>query len=129
MIPKTLEARNDVLFKKLVPDQGKCETLEGESLRALNRIIYRYYNDGDYWFDGYGIETAGSAEAFLREFAPIDLRPELNASDGAEKLNYEQPLAVALEKLATYIEGRTQYSPNWHDMLDCEPRYEQDEDY
>ncbi len=129
MIPKALEDRNETLFNKLVPVQGKCETLEGETLRAINRIIYRYFNDGDYWFTGYGIETAGAAETFLRLHAPIDLRPELNESYGTEDKDYEKPLIVALEKILDYIESRTQYAPNHQDMHDCEPRYEEDEEY
>jgi len=124
MVPKALEKRNEVLFSKLVPGMGKCETLEGESLRAINRIIYRYYNDGDYWFDGYGVETAGPAESFLRQYCPIDLRPELNASDCTEDKDYEVQLEIILEKILTYIESRTQYTPNHTDMHDCEARYE-----
>lgn len=124
MVPKALEKRNEVLFSKLVPFQGKCETLEGESLRAINRIIYRYYNDGDYWFDGYGIETAGPAESFLRQYCPIDLRPELDASYGCDDKEYEKQLEIILEKILTYIESRTQYAPNYQDMHDCEARYE-----
>lgn len=128
MIAVELEKRNNVLFEKLVPNQGKAETLEGETLRAINRIIYRYYNDGDYWFDGYGCETAGPAEAFLREFSPIDLRPELEASNCSENETYEKPLEIMLEKIVTYIESRTQFSPNYRDMHDCESKYNDDEE-
>ncbi|MFY4731248.1 hypothetical protein, partial [Nitrospira sp. BLG_2] len=117
-----------VLFSKLVPNQGKCETLEGETLRAINRIIYRYYNDGDYWFTGYGCETAGPAETFIRQYAPIDLRPELLASDCSEDKDYEKQLEIMLEKILTYIESRTQYAPNYQDMLDCESKYEDDDE-
>ena len=127
-IPEALEKRNDQLFDKLVPGMGKADTLEGETLRAINRIIYRYYNDGDYWYCGYGTETAGPAETFLRQFAPIDLRTELEASNCSENEHYEKQLVIMLEKIVTYIESRTQYSPNYHDMLDCESRYEDDED-
>jgi hypothetical protein len=34
------------LFAKLVPAEGKCETLEGEILRAASRISYDYTNNG-----------------------------------------------------------------------------------
>lgn len=128
MIPKALEDRNEALFSKLVSVQGKCETLEGETLRAINRIIYRYYNDGDYWFQGYGTETAGPAETFLRQYAPIDLRPELRASDGADDKDYENQLEIMLEKILTHIESCTQFTPNYQDMLDCESKYEDDDE-
>jgi len=129
MVPDVLEKRNEVLFSKLVPSSGKCETLEGETLRAINRIIYRYYNDGDYWFDGYGIETAGPAESFLREFGIPDVREDLNNSNCTENEDYEKHLVSALEKIITHIESRTEYRKNYHDMLDCEPRYEREEEY
>lgn len=119
MIPESLDKRNDVLFEKLVPISGKCATLEGETLRAINRIIYRYFNDGDYWFDGYGIETAGPAETFLRQFAPIDLRVELENSNCTEDEEYERHLIIILNKIITYIESRTEYVPNHRDMLEC----------
>ena len=60
-----LEDRNEPLYDKLVPGQGNAETVEGEMLRAINRIAYRYYNDGDKYFQGYGTETAGPAHSFL----------------------------------------------------------------
>ena len=35
------------LAEKLVPDMGKADTVEGELLRAVAKIIYRHGNDGD----------------------------------------------------------------------------------
>lgn len=128
MIPKALEERNDQLWKKLVPAMGKCETLEGETLRAMNRILYRYYNDGDYWYERYGTETAGPAETFLYQSSPIDVRTELKASDGARNREYEKQLNLMLVKIVNHIETRTEYAPNDCDMLDCESRYEDDRD-
>jgi hypothetical protein len=127
MIPTELEKRNNVLFNRLVPNQGQCDTLEGETLRAINRIIYRYYNDGDYWFDGYGVETAGPAESFLRQYGEPDLRECLEASNCTEDKEYEKCLATMLEKIVSHIESRTEFRKNYHDMLDCEPRYEYEE--
>ena len=37
----TLEKRNQKLFDKLVPGSGASETVEGELIRAINRIVYR----------------------------------------------------------------------------------------
>ena len=65
------EKRNDKWFNKLVPIDGKCETTEGEMLRAMNKIFYRYWNDGDYYYEGYGIETAGSAHEYLVEHSQL----------------------------------------------------------
>ena len=89
-----LEKRSDAYFEKLVPGSGSAGTVEGEMLRAINRIIYRWYNDGDWFFRGYGVETAAPAMAFLRDSneIPHDIRVNLNRledeavqNDGNEK--------------------------------------------
>jgi hypothetical protein len=49
------------LWAQLVPGSGSAETLEGEMLRAANRLYYDYYNNG------FGNNTSG-AENFLRNF-------------------------------------------------------------
>lgn len=58
----------EILFNELVPKSGKANTVAGEIVRATMRIIYRYYNDGDYFMFGYGMETCnGSAEYIYAE--------------------------------------------------------------
>ena len=42
-----LEETLDGLFDKYVPVSGKAETIGGEIVRAISRITYRFYNDGD----------------------------------------------------------------------------------
>ena len=66
MINKKIEERNGKLFNELVPANGKCETLGGEILRAANRVSYRYYNDGDIAWKGYGCQTVNPAMRFLK---------------------------------------------------------------
>lgn len=48
-----------------VPYSGKAPTVGGEILRAVNRIIYRFYNDGDRFWEDYGVETCGSSAYYL----------------------------------------------------------------
>ena len=57
--------RLEALFEVLVPAEGKADTVAGECIRATMRLIYRYYNDGDYFFMGYGLETAAPAVSYL----------------------------------------------------------------
>lgn len=57
----------EVLFDELVPSSGKCDSMAGELVRALNRIVYRYFNDGDKIGVGYGKETCNPAARFLLE--------------------------------------------------------------
>lgn len=47
----------------LVPDNGQADTLAGELVRAFMRLEYRWYNDGDVYFEGYGYTDTCSAPA------------------------------------------------------------------
>lgn len=53
------------MSEKLVPRSGKANTVAGEILRAINRIGYRKYNDGDHIGVGYGKETVNPAARYL----------------------------------------------------------------
>lgn len=55
----------DSWFDFLVPASGKAETVAGEFVRAVCRIGYRWFNDGDKFFSDYGRETCGSSIAYL----------------------------------------------------------------
>lgn len=55
----------DAFFNNLVPSSGKASTKAGELIRAVVKIMYRFYNDGDIYFIDYGIETCGSAASYL----------------------------------------------------------------
>ena len=53
------------LFDELVPLIGKADTVAGEIVRAISRIGYRNYNDGDHIGVGYGKETCNPAARYL----------------------------------------------------------------
>lgn len=55
----------DALFHLLVPLSGPSDYYGGELVSAIMRILYRDWNDGDVFYEGYGIETCGDAVAFL----------------------------------------------------------------
>ena len=59
------EDRINKLFKELVPETGKADSLAGELVRAMSRIAYRFYNDGDMVNIAYGKETCNPAARFL----------------------------------------------------------------
>ena len=131
-----LEKRNEVLYDKLVPGSGNSDFIEGEMLRAINRIIYRYYNDGDFFYKGYGAETAGPAHSFLtnsREI-PFELQTTLtstfNKAIDAPEDGYERLLNFALEKVLDYIESKDgNYTESNEDMFNYESEFEDEEDY
>jgi len=127
-VGKELEDRNDALYDKLVPGSGTSDTVEGEMLRAINRIAYRYYNDGDEYYRGYGTETAGPAHSFL-----VNANHPLKAAmikifrDGTD---YEKTIKDALDTILTYIESKQgKYTKNnLGDIFNYEPEFEDDEE-
>ena len=127
-IKKVLEDRNKTYFSQLIPFEGNCKTMEGEMLRAINRIIYRHYNDGDYFFEGYGCETAGPAHAFLTTGCPLraQLEPLFDkAIDYRDK--YEEVAYKALEIILDYIDSKEgQYEATDLDMLKFESLFEEE---
>lgn len=59
------------LWNEYVPMSGTASTVGGEILRAMSRIIYRFYNDGDMVGVGYGNETCNSSDRYLSKLVPF----------------------------------------------------------
>jgi hypothetical protein len=99
------EKRISDLFDKLVPSSGNADTVEGEIIRALNRIIYRWGNDGDLFWSGYGAETVGPAMEFLTDASsiPSEIRAKFKAweddnfSKDYDKKELEDLASIALQ--------------------------------
>jgi len=126
---KELEARSEVYFEQLIPNVGKCDTVEGEMLRAINRIIYRQFNDGDYFFEGYGCETAGPAHAYLIKESPIAKKlDKIFSSTEFNYIQYDDAMYTALETILDYIDSmKGQYTKNETDMLDSVAIHQEEE--
>ena len=119
------------LFDKLVGPSGKAETVEGELVRAIARLHYRYLNDGDYFYKGYGKETAGPAARFLKAkanqlnipalkqaFTLMTSRRETDAEQ-FEGGPYQLGLEAAEKAILDYVVSKNnQYTPNEEDMLE-----------
>ena len=45
----TAREKISTLFDELVPVSGKADTVTGEIIRAISRIVYRNYDDGEEW--------------------------------------------------------------------------------
>lgn len=88
------------LFDLLVPSSGKSKYYGGELIRAISKILYRDFNDGDVFYEGYGIETCGSAVAYL-----CDKLPELESmfEDIAMRNLTESAYTKELNKIADAI--------------------------
>jgi len=69
----TTEQKIDILFAELVPTRGNADTVAGEIIRAVSRIAYRNWNDGDHVGVGYGKETCNPAARYLMRKAGADV--------------------------------------------------------
>ena len=99
----------DKVFQFMVPREGMCETEAGELVRAMVRLLYRRYNDGDWFFQDYGLETCASSAAYLMEFggdkvASI-LQDRMEQIYDMDENTYETALKRAASALLNYLEN------------------------
>lgn len=80
----------DKLCKKYVPPYGEAKTVYGEILRAYARLAYRFYNDGDMFFKGYGVDTCGSSLLYLAD--TIDSFMNNKLSNAIRKWKRDSPI-------------------------------------
>jgi len=124
-----LDEQWDELFKKLVPLVGKCDTVEGELIRAASKVIYRYYNDGDLFHTGYGCETAGASATYLLNSGVPLLGSLINAASCCSGKAYEQILLKIQKCIFDYVVAKNgQYENNTEDNLDTESKWENNYD-
>ena len=57
------------VFEEVVPASGKADTVVGEIVRAMGRIGFRWVNDGDVYYEGYGLETVAPSMQYLLDVA------------------------------------------------------------
>lgn len=118
----------DSFFEELVPSSGKADTKAGELIRAMMRILYRDYNDGDRFNEGYGLETCGPAAAYLiqndftdlRDYAEEKHEEGIFTDDNDEE--YTRFLNSVAEKVIKHIKNNPQLliEPNDEDMLETD---------
>jgi hypothetical protein len=111
------------LFDELVPSSGNADTFEGELVRAVNKIEYRWYNDGDFPTVGYGVETSGPCLAFLLEKAPSSIKNKARALEDASydenNGKFKSKLNALKREVVKYIEKQDgDFTKNRYDMLD-----------
>lgn len=117
-----------VFFDELVPPSGKADTEAGELVRAMMRIVYRDWNDGDLFYDGYGKETCLPSVQYLCDTFEPSLRMfEDIAENGLEEDEYTEALGDIEYKLMEYLLNNKYLmaEPNEVDSI----LYDADEDY
>lgn len=90
----------ETAFELLVPDSGKADTVAGELIRAMNRIMYRDMNDGDVFYEGYGIETCGDCVAYICNKIP---ELEQDFEDIAMRMFTDRSYTKALEGISEQL--------------------------
>ena len=94
----------ELLFDKLVPSSGKADSVAGEMVRAMMRILYRDYNDGDVFYEGYGLETCGDSAEYLMD-SDADLADDFKAivEDQLTNEAYTDAITAISNKLVDFI--------------------------
>jgi len=118
-----IDAYIDEWFDKLIPNCGRANTVAGEILRAMCRINYRWYNDGDYAGYGYGMETAGSACTYLIGINDLEWHVEnlLDITPDHDE-DYEKALINLCSATIDYLETHKELfdEANDEDYQDCD---------
>lgn len=91
------------LFEKYVPACGMAETVGGEILRSMTRIIYRFYNDGDMVGIGYGNETVNSSDRYLVHNVPDYVT--LDQFSEYQEKEYEDRMLKNHRTVFAYLQG------------------------
>lgn len=96
----------EAAFSYFVPSSGPAETIAGEVLRAASKVGYRWYNDGDYFYGGYGLETAGPAAVYLMsQNKTISNLITHIAADSLQRDCYEKALGELNKAIEKYLLG------------------------
>ena len=97
----------DAVYDFLVPQSGKCDSVAGELVRAIMRVMYRDWNDGDVFYDGYGRETCLPSVAYIIEQFP-DMYDDFD--EIAQNTLTDGDYTAKLEEIADEILSRLFYS-------------------
>ena len=131
-LSETDRAKFDEFFDKYVPINGSADTLGGEIVRAINRIVYRYYNDGDTVdrYCGNEYNHLRACDTFLKTYCPA-----YHSLSNVKELEYGKNLCDRLKKVLDYLIANPNVFeiPNSTDCIANAPyepwEYDDDEDY
>lgn len=104
-----LQAYDDTL----VPPSGPADTVAGEITRAMMRLLYRDWNDGDRFFSGYGWETCMPSAAYLMEIIGGSVEDSLH--DIADMALEDDDYTRALNNVKKEVEEYLQDNPELAD--------------
>lgn len=116
--------RFDELTDLHMKPMGKSDTVRGELIRAVNRIGYRFFNDGDLLGIGYGNETCNVAGRYIAKHGNdemVDCLAALWDGDIHDSYYPPQPDHVYEAKLEKLVEATVRYVDTDDAKLDQEP--------
>ena len=134
---KATEKKLGELFEELVPAMGKAPTVAGEIVRAMNRISYRNWNDGDHIGVGYGRETCNPAARYLGAKCGEEVASLISAIWGIENDKaYDLILGQLEAEVVKYLERNPELKAaenredmfNYRDADEDVDTYDEDED-
>ena len=111
--------RLNALFARLVPVKGKADTVAGEIVRAISRIEYRFFNDGDRLGVGYGNGTCNAPGRYLIQNTDALVRGRVEDLWGVRSYPvYEAKLNELVGSVLVFLAANPQLerSPNTEDM-------------
>lgn len=113
----------ETAFDLLVPISGKADTVAGELIRAIGRIRYRDLNDGDVFYEGYGIETCADAVAYLCENLP---QLESNFEDIAMRTLKDDQYSEEIDVIADDVLNMIYEDPTFINTKNTEDMFDYD---
>ena len=98
------------LFKKLVPDKGKSETVHGEILRTISKFIYDLHNNG-----------LGNYDVYLTQFEELISNIEMTNMPMSEKAEmYKKQIAELIKKVKENNQKSRTKTIEEPEEVDCE---------
>jgi hypothetical protein len=114
----------DEAYGLYVPCRGKANTVGGEILRAISRIVYKFYNDGDTVARYYScaLNLSWAADRFLAYRVPT--YSFLN--DITDDVEFELKLSKNFNNVVDYLKKNPQLfeTPNEDDCIENAPLME-----
>ena len=134
MINNDVERGLCELFDKYVPFIGKADTVGGEIVRAISKIVCKNFSDGDCIGVGYGNETCNAPARYLKYVTKeADIRALIDDMWGNE-FDYDDKLE-RLEKLVyqyvtdnEWVFERKNDDDMWNYREWIDTHYEEEED-
>ena len=124
---------HDNMWDLHVPSCGKADSLGGEILRAIDRIVYKFYNDGDtvsrYYSCSYN-HSYGAEKFLCKHVAGYVPMRDIPYDDFTE---FETALCDNLKTVVDYLRRNPALFEveNHEDFLDLSPKeeWEDEDDY